>query len=114
VSVLSTRIVGDIKDLQEAIRIVKDVESGYHAAIEDSVSYWWAVDEDIIDSYTKLMNKSADEETRSALSSIIADLASHTEVLESMREAFKKMLKDVQRHAAMLQALDRESSELER
>ena len=103
---MPTRIIGNISNLHEAIRFVKDVESGYHAAIEESISYWWAVDEDIIESYTTLMNKAEDEKTRSTFSAIIDDLRSHTEVLESMRESFKKMLRDVQRHAIMLQALD--------
>lgn len=105
---MHARVIRDIESLDQAIKIVKDVESGYHAAIEENISYWWAVDEDIIESYVKLMNKSGDQKVKSTLSKIIPDLRDHIEVLESMRESFKKMLADVQRHANMLQALDEE------
>jgi rubrerythrin len=105
---LPARIIQDIENLDQAIKIVKDVESAYEAAIEDNISYWWAVEEDIIDSYVKLMNRSGDEKVRSTLSKIIPDLKDHIEVLESMRESFKKMLADVQRHANLLQALEEE------
>jgi rubrerythrin len=91
--------------LDQAIKVVKDVESGYHSAIEENISYWWAVDEDIIDSYLKLMDKSGDEKVKSTLSKIIPELRDHIEVLESMRESFKKMLADVRRHADLLQAV---------
>jgi rubrerythrin len=105
---MHARVIQEIESLDQAIKIVKDVESGYHAAIEESISYWWAVDEDIIDSYVKLMDKSGDERVKSTLSRIIPDLRDHIEVLESMRESFRKMLADVQRHANLLQALDEE------
>jgi DNA-binding Lrp family transcriptional regulator len=102
---LSHRIIPHIESLGEAVRVVRDVESGYHSLIEENISYWWAVEEDIIDSYTKLINRADDEKVRSALSEIIPDLRAHIEVLESMRESFKKILADVQRHGKMLQAL---------
>ena len=87
---------------------MRDVESGYHTVIEENISYWWAVDEDIIESCTNLMNRTENEKARSALSAIINDLRDHTEVLESMRESFRKVLSDVHRHSEMLQRLDQE------
>jgi DNA-binding Lrp family transcriptional regulator len=87
------------------VKVVRDVQSGYHSLIEENISYWWAVEEDIMDSYTKLINRTDDEKVRSTLSEIIPDLRAHIEVLESMRESFRKMLADVQRHGKMLQAL---------
>jgi DNA-binding Lrp family transcriptional regulator len=102
---LPHRIIPDIESLAQAVKVVRDVESGYHSLIEENISYWWAVEEDIIDSYTKLMNRTDDQKLRSTLSEILPDLRTHIEVLESMRESFKKMLADVQRHGKTLQAL---------
>lgn len=102
---LPQRILPDIESLDQAVKIVRDTEAAYHRTIEENISYWWAAEEDIIDSYTKLINKTEDEKVKSTLSEIIPDLRNHIEVLESMRESFKKMLADVQRHGKMLQAL---------
>jgi DNA-binding Lrp family transcriptional regulator len=99
------RIIPNIESLDQAVKVVRDVESGYHSLVDENISYWWAVEEDIIDSYTRLINRTDDGKVRSTLSEIIPDLRSHIEVLESMRESFKKMLADVQRHGKMLQAL---------
>ena len=102
---MSHRIIPHIENLGQAVKVVRDVESGYHSLIEENISYWWAVEEDIIDSYTRLINRTDDEKVGSTLSEIVPDLKTHIEVLESMRESFKKMLVDVQRHGKMLQAL---------
>lgn len=102
---LPQRIIPDIESLDQAVKIVRDAESAYHRAIEENISYWWAVEEDLIDSYTKLINKTEDEKVKSTISEIISDLRNHIEVLESMRESFKKMLADAQHHGKMLQAL---------
>ena len=84
---LSQRIIPDIKNLDQALKIVRDTESAYYRTIEENVSYWWAVKEDIKDSYTKLINQTEDEKVKSMLSKIISDLEHHIEVLESMRKS---------------------------
>jgi DNA-binding transcriptional MerR regulator len=102
---LQQRIIPDVENLDTAMKIVRDVELAYHRTIEENISYWWAVEEDIIESYTKLMNQTDDERVKATLSKIIPDLKSHVEVLESMRENFKKILADVKNHGEMIQAL---------
>lgn len=99
------RIVARIENLDQALKVERDVQSAYYAIIDENISYWWALEEDIIDSYTDLMHKIDNEDVRSTLSRIIEDSRNHIEVLESMRESFRKMLADEQRHAQMLQAL---------
>ena len=99
------RIIPNIESLDQAVKVVRDVESGYHSLVEENISYWWAVEEDIIESYTKLISRADDEKVRSTLSEIVPDLRAHIEVLESMRESLRKMLADVRRHGKMLQAL---------
>jgi Ni/Fe-hydrogenase 1 B-type cytochrome subunit len=102
------RIIPHIESLDQAIKVETDVQSAYHAVIEDNISYWWAVEEDVIDSYTSLINKTENEKVRSTLSRIIEDSRNHVEALESMRESFRKMLADEQRHAKMLKAISQE------
>ena len=103
---LRARIIVDIESLDQALKVERDVASAYHSVIEDNISYWWAVQEDVIESYNNLMNKTDDEKTKSTLSRIIEDSMNHIEALESMRESFRKMLADEQRHAKMLQELN--------
>ena len=62
------------------------MESAYHAIIEENISYWWALEEDVIGSYTNLMNKTDNERVRSTLSKILEDSRNHVEALESKRE----------------------------
>lgn len=102
------RIIPNIESLDQAIKVEEDVQSAYHAVIEENISYWWALEEDVIESYTKLINKTDSEKVRSALSRIIEDSRNHIEVLESMRESFRKMLADERRHAKILQGVSRE------
>jgi rubrerythrin len=102
---LPQRIIPDIESLDQAVNIVRNAEEAYHRAIEENISYWWAVEEDIIESYTKLINQTEDEKVKSTISEIISDLRNHIEVFESMRESFKRMLADAQRHGKILQAL---------
>ena len=102
------RIIPHIENLDQAIKVEEDVESAYHGVIEENISYWWALEEDVIDSYNNMMKKTDDEKTKSTLSRIIEDSRNHIEALESMRESFRKMLADEVRHAKMLKALSRE------
>jgi len=82
------RIVAKIENLDQALKVERDVQSAYHAIIDENISYWWALEEDIMESYTDLMNKIDNENVRSTLSRIIEDSRNHIEVLESMRESF--------------------------
>jgi hypothetical protein len=102
---LSQRVIPEIESLDQAMRIVRDVELAYHRTIEENISYWWAVEEDILDSYTKLMNSTDNERIKSALSKIVPELQGHVEVLESMRESFRKIMSDVRHHGELLQTL---------
>lgn len=99
------RIVKDIETIEQAIRVEKDVVSGYYSIIEDNISYWFAVEGDIVDSYTRLLEKTGDEKTRTMLVQMIEDSKGRMRSLNSLRENFSKLLTDEQRHARMLQLL---------
>jgi|SRR5208282_64708 len=102
------RIIEDIRTLDQAIKTEKDVESGFHAVIEENLSYWLAVEEDIVESYTKLIKSTENKKTRTTLTKIVEDSKNHVRMLSSIRKVFNKIMLDEQRHARMLEDLKRE------
>ncbi len=102
------RIIKNIETVEQAVKAEKDVETGYHSVIEENISYWLAVEEDIIESYTKLIRETDSEKIRSTLSQIIEDSKNHVRILTSIRNNFTKIVADEQRHAKLLQDLSEE------
>jgi len=99
------RIIKDIETVDQAVKAEKDVEAGYHGVIEENISYWLAVEQDIIDSYTKLGDQSEDKKVKSTLTKIIEDSKNHIRMLTSIRKTFDKIMEDEERHAKLLQEL---------
>jgi len=99
------RIIKDVETLDDAVKAEKDVESGYHGVIDENISYWLAVEEDIVESYTKLAKKSKNRKVKTTLNRIIDDSKNHIRMLTSIRKAFNKIMADEHRHATMLQEL---------
>jgi rubrerythrin len=99
------RIIADIETVDQAIKAEKDVESGYHSVIEENVSYWLAVEEDIIESYTKLRQQSSSKKIKTTLARIIDDSKNHVRMLTSIKKAFAKIMADEKRHARLLEGL---------
>ena len=105
------RIIRDIETVDQAIKAEKDVEVGYHNAIEENVLLWLATEEDIIESYTKLIKKSDSSKIDATLSKIIEDSKKHITMLTSIRKSFDKIVSDEHRHAKMLEGLTKEFKE---
>jgi rubrerythrin len=99
------RIIKDIETVDQAIKAEKDVEAGYHGVIEENLSYWLAVEEDIIESYTKLLKQSDSRKLKTTLSRIVEDSKNHVRILTSIRKGFAKIMSDEQRHAKLLEGL---------
>ena len=99
------RIIKDVETLDQAVKAEKDVEAGYHGVIEENISYWLAVEEDIVESYTKLAKTSNNRKIKTTLTKIIEDSKNHIRTLTAIRKSFNKIMADEQRHAAMLQEL---------
>lgn len=99
------RVIQDIETVDQAIKAEKDVESGYHGVIEENISYWLAVEEDIVDSYTKLAQKSEDRTVKTTLAKIVEDSKNHIRVLTSIRKSINEIMADEKRHTEMLQEL---------
>jgi bacterioferritin (cytochrome b1) len=105
---LKERIIHGIGNLSQAVKVESDVFSGYQRIVEENISYWLAAEEDMVDSYKRMLQQTSDEKTKSTLAEIIEDSRKHIEALESIRESFRKILADAQRHVGMLQELSQE------
>lgn len=99
------RIIRDIETVDQAVKAEKDVESGYHGVIEENLAYWLAVEEDIVESYTKLARQTTNRKIKSTLAKIIEDSKDHIRMLTSIRRSFTKIMNDEQRHTKLLQEL---------
>jgi len=102
------RIIPDIETLNQAIKVEKDVLSGYQRVIEENISYWMAVEEDIAESYKRMANQAERSEVKSTLAKLTEDAKEHLEVLRSIRENFRKIATEEKRHGAMLEELKEE------
>ena len=99
------RVIREIENVDEAIKAEKDVEVGYHNAIEEHVLLWLATEEDIIESYSKLVKNSENRKIKTTLTKIIEDSKNHILMLNSIRKRFDKIASDEHRHAKMLEDL---------
>jgi len=99
------RIIQDIETVDQAIKAEKDVESGYHGVIEENLTYWLAVEEDIVDSYSKLVKNTDNRKIKTTLERIIEDSKNHIRMLTSISKSFTKIMNDEQRHAKLLEEL---------
>jgi hypothetical protein len=99
------RIVSSIENLDQAAKVEKDVLSAYQRVIEENISYWMAVEEDIVESYTKMAGRTDNAKLRATLSRLVEDSKEHMEVLGSIRENFRKIAADEVRHGKMLEEL---------
>ena len=103
------RIVPNIEDLDQAIKVERDVLSGYQRVIEENIAYWIAVEEDIVESYTQ-MAAGSEGKVRDVLKRLVEDAKEQIEVLGSIRENFRKIAADEVRHGKMLEELADEKS----
>ncbi|HEY4657634.1 MAG TPA: hypothetical protein VIH34_04030 [Candidatus Bathyarchaeia archaeon] len=97
-----TRVIKDIENLDQAIKAEQDVESGYHSVIDENLTYWMAVEEDVIDSYTKLIEASQSTEMKRTLEQIIDDSRKHRRILEQVSGMLRDIVTDEEKHARML------------
>jgi len=102
------RVIKDIETVDQAVKAEKDVEIGYHGAIDENITYWLAVEEDIIESYTKLLKNTDNRKIKNTLTKIVEDSKNHIRMLTSIKKAFNKIASDEHRHAELLEGLRKE------
>ncbi|HKM51168.1 MAG TPA: hypothetical protein VJZ75_08320 [Candidatus Bathyarchaeia archaeon] len=99
------RIINDIETVDQAVKAEKDVEIGYHGVVDENITYWLAVEEDIIESYNKLLKETDNKKIKTVLTRIISDSENHVRILTSIKKSFNKIMRDEQRHAELLESL---------
>jgi rubrerythrin len=99
------RILKEIDTLDQAVKAEKDVESGYHGVIDENITYWLAVEQDIVESYTKLAKGIEDKKAKTTLTGIVEDSKKHIRMLTSIRKSFDTIMADEHRHTKLLQEL---------
>jgi len=100
-----SRILKKIETLDEAVKAERDVESGYHRVIDDHISHWIAVEEGIIESYSRLVTNTDDPHVKRVLESIVADSRRHAQMLRGVSDTLGKIMADEEKHAKLIQAL---------
>jgi rubrerythrin len=101
----TSRVINDIKTLDQAIKVEQDVESGYYSVIHENVSYWIAVEEDVIESYSKLMETNPGTELLKTLREIIEDSKKHKSLLSHISSTLDLIVADERKHEKMLSEL---------
>jgi rubrerythrin len=101
----TSRVIKDIKTLDQAIKVEQDVESGYYSVIHENVSYWIAVEEDVIESYTKLMETSPGTQLMTTLQAIVEDSKKHRAILSHISSQLDSIVADERKHERMLSEL---------
>lgn len=98
-------MIKDIQTLDQAIKVEQDVESGYYSVIHENVLYWIAVEEDVIESYTKLMETSPGTELMRTLKEIVEDSKKHRSMLSHISTTLDSIVVDEKKHEKLLAEL---------
>ena len=81
-----------------------DVESGFYKILNDHITYWIAVEEGIVDSYARLLERS-EGEVKSNLAQIVEGTKNHIRSLESIKQSLSAIVSDTKQFAELLQNL---------
>jgi len=95
--------------VEQGIKVELDVESGYHKVLDEHITYWIAVEEDVVDSYTRLLEQASEGEVKSQLAQIVEGTKNHIRSLESIKQSLSTIMSDTQQFAKLLQNLNKQS-----
>jgi rubrerythrin len=96
------RIIRKIENFEDAVKVEMSVESGYHAVIDEHISYWIAVEEDVADSYSKIAERTDNAKVKTVLEKIVSDSRKHAQMLRAVSGTFDEIIKDEEEHARLL------------
>lgn len=98
------RVIQEIETVEQGIKVELDVESGFYKILNDHITYWIAVEEDVVDSYTSLLERS-EGEVKTNLAQIVEGTKNHIRSLESIKQSLSDIVSDTQQFAKLLQNL---------
>jgi rubrerythrin len=105
-----SRIIKKIENFEDAVKVEMSVESGYHGVIDEHVSYWIAVEEDVADSYSRIAEGTDNAKVKTVLEKIVGDSRRHAQMLKDVLGIFEKIIKDEKEHARLLGELAKETA----
>jgi len=103
------RVIQEIETVEQGIKVELDVQSGFYKILNDHITYWIAVEEDVVDSYTRLLENTREGEVKSNLAQIVEGTKKHIRTLESIKQSLTTIMSDTQQYAKLLQNLTKES-----
>jgi len=105
-----SRIIKKIENFEDAVKVEKSIESGYHGVIDEHISYWIAVEEDVVDSYSRIADRTDDAKVKAVLARIVSDSRRHAQMLRDVSGTLEKIIRDEQEHARLLGELAKEAA----
>ncbi len=91
--------------LDALIEAEQDIVKVYFKKIDDSLLNWRAVEEDFIESYTRLIETTSNQEVRDVLCKIVDDSKNHIRKLKGIAELMESIIDDEVKHRMTLLAL---------
>ena len=85
------RVIVDIQTLDQAMRVEETVRTGYCEVIKDNLTHWIAVEEDITDSYNRLLQKFVKQEVREGLKKLAMESESNLHLLHDLLKTFGEL-----------------------
>jgi hypothetical protein len=85
------RVIVDIENLDQALRLEKTVRTGYCDPIAENLVAWIAVEEDLATSYDKLVAGSSKQELKDALSGLAVESRKNIEVLQRLLKSVQEL-----------------------
>ena len=104
------RIIKKIENFEDAVKVETSVESGYHGVIDEHISYWIAVEEDVADSYSRIAESTDNPKVKTVLEKIVSDSRRHAQMLKTVLGTFESIIKDEEEHARLLGELAKETA----
>ena len=95
------RIIRDIEGLEQATKVEETVNTGYCDTIKDNLAHWIAVEEDIVDSYSRMAAEAGDRYGK-RLEGLVADSKETLSTLKGLMDSFESLS---QRRASRIQAI---------
>jgi hypothetical protein len=78
------RVIVDIDSLGQALKVEQTIRTGYCEPIAENILQWIAVEEDLANSYHKIVDKSENPELKKALIELEEESRRNTELLHSL------------------------------
>jgi hypothetical protein len=103
------RIIADIENLEQALRVEETVKTGYCQSITESLLAWIAVEEDLAASYAKLAEKYPEVE-KDSINRLSSESNENTKNLSVLVESIKEYAAARDRRQRVIESLI-ESSE---